>query len=412
MKVAILKETNPRETRVACSPEIVKKMIAQGIDVRVETGAGTASSFQDEQFKAAGAIVTKTPRETLANADVVFCVRQPDPKSLESLAKKALVASLLSSDEKEINAYLDSLEKHKLSAIALEYIPRISRAQSMDVLSSQANLAGYRSVIDAVYEYGRAFPMMMTAAGTVPPAKVLIVGAGVAGLQAIATARRLGAVVSAFDVRAAAKEQVESLGAKFIEVESDDAGDESGSETKGGYAKESSEAYKKRQAEKLAEAVSKHDIVITTALIPGKPAPRLISKEMVDSMKPGSVLVDLALERGGNIEGSAAEKIISKNGKKIIGFTNFAGRLAAESSSLFARNCFHLLSLMFDKDKKELSIDQSDEIIKGSLIVLNGQRIHPNFTTAPSSDSSKKSQTQKGKAKNPAPKKATAAKGD
>ncbi len=379
MKIAVLKETVAGEPRVAISPEIVKKYIKLGFDVAIETKAGENAAFPDAEYKAAGANIEKTAKAALKDAHILLTVRAPEASSkgttIKDIATKTLVLSQLpihGTDD-----LIKAANSQSLSLIALERIPRITRAQSMDILSSQANLGGYRAVIEAVYEFGKALPMMMTAAGTVPPAKVLIVGAGVAGLQAIATAKRLGAVVSAFDVRAAAKEQVESLGAKFIEVESDQD-----AETAGGYAKEMSADYKKRQAEKMAEAVASADIVITTALIPGKPAPRLVTKDMIKAMKSGSVLVDMAVERGGNIEGSKDNKVITTDGVKIIGYSNLPGRLAAESSTLYARNLYNLVDLVFDADKKTLNIDLTDDIIKGSLITHDGKTIHPDFTSA------------------------------
>ncbi len=374
MKVAILKETYEGETRVAVTPETTKKMISMGLTVSVEEGAGLAASFSNDAYAQAGATLCKTVDATLDKAYILLKVRAPQIKNeLKGLSKEAIIIATMAPYHNL--DLIEACEKKHVSAIALEMIPRITRAQSMDVLSSQANLAGYRAVIDAVYEYGRALPMMMTAAGTVPPAKVLIVGAGVAGLQAIATAKRLGAVVSAFDVRAAVKEQVESLGGKFIEVDPD----AESNETAAGYAKEMSEAYKKRQADKMAESVAASDIVITTALIPGKPAPRLVTKEMVSAMKPGSVLLDMGVEMGGNIEGSVPGKIIHKKGVIIIGHGNLPGRLPAEASTLYARNILNLLTLMHDKDSKKITIDLNDDILKAATLTHGGKIIHPDF---------------------------------
>lgn len=382
MKVTVLKERRHNETRVAATPETVKKMTSLGLNIHVEKEAGIAASFTDDAYKEAGATIASTASAALKGADILLKVRHPLLKGedkideLAGLKKDALLISTLSpfNNEKGIAAYA----KNGLTSISLEMIPRITRAQGMDILSSQANLGGYRAVIDASHEYGRTFPMMMTAAGTVPPAKVLIIGAGVAGLQAIATAKRLGAVVSAFDVRPAVKEQVESLGAKFIDVDNDKADD---AETAGGYAKEMSAAYKKRQADKMAEAIAAADIIITTALIPGKPAPRLITAAMVKSMKSGSVIVDMAVEMGGNVEGSKLEKIVETNGVKIIGYANLPGRLAAESSTLYSRNILNLLQLIWDKDNKKLNLDFKDDILKGSILTHGGEVIHPDFKT-------------------------------
>lgn len=383
MKITVLKERRQNETRVAATPETVKKMTALGFDVHVEKGAGLLASFTDEAYKAAGATLATTADAASNNTDILLKVRHPLMKGdgkvdeLGALKKGTLLISSLApfTNEDGIKAY----GKAGLTAISLEMIPRITRAQSMDILSSQANLGGYRAIIDAIYCYGASFPMMMTAAGTVPPAKVLILGAGVAGLQAIATAKRLGAVVSAFDVRPAVKEQVHSLGAKFVEVENDETDAAETAETAGGYAKEMSAQYKKRQAEKIAATVAASDIVVTTALIPGKPAPKLISAAMVKSMKAGSVIVDMAVEAGGNVDGSQPEKIIEENGVKIIGYSNLPGRLASESSTLYARNIYNLLVLLWDKDAKKLTIDLDDDILKGSVLTHDGAIIHPNF---------------------------------
>lgn len=381
MRVAVLKERRDGETRVAATPETVKKMVALGLSVHVEKGAGLSASFLDADYKAAGATIEATAAACAKGAEVVLKVRPPlmkDKKEkeegdeLKSLAAGTVLISLL-----EPYMYKDQLPayaKAKVTTLSLELIPRITRAQSMDVLSSQSNLGGYRAVIEAASEYGRVFPMMMTAAGTVPPAKILILGAGVAGLQAIATAKRLGAVVFAFDVRAAVKEQVESLGAKFIEVEGTEGG-----ETKGGYAKEMSAAYKKRQAERIHEAAKQADIIISTALIPGKPAPVLITSEMVKDMKPGSVIVDMAVEMGGNCEESVLNKVVMKNGVKIVGYANLPARLPTEASSLFARNILNLLSLLYDKEKKTLQLNFEDDIVKAAVLTDGGKIVHPDF---------------------------------
>ena len=301
------------------------------------------------------------------------CAGRPRP-SLPSVGKGALVISIM--DPYGNEAALKALADAGVTAFAMELMPRITRAQSMDVLSSQANLAGYRAVIDASAEYGRAFPMMMTAAGTVPAARVFIMGVGVAGLQAIATARRLGAVVTATDVRPATKEQVESLGAKFLAVEDEEF---KNAQTAGGYAKEMSKEYQAKQAALVAEHIKKQDVVITTALIPGRPAPKLVSKEMVASMKPGSVLVDLAVERGGNVEGAEAGKVADVNGVKIVGFTNVAGRLAASASALYSKNLLTFLEILIDKKDKKLAVNWDDEIVKATALTRDGAVVHPNF---------------------------------
>lgn len=382
MKVAVLKERHAQETRVAATPETVKKMVGLGLTVVVEKGAGAHASYPDEAYKAAGATIVASASAAAKDADVVLKVRSPFGEKSnakkgeddEAVAfKKGAVLMGLLSPYQAADA-LKAMAKAHLTTFSLELVPRISRAQSMDVLSSQSNLGGYRAVIEALYEYGRSFPMMMTAAGTVPPAKVLILGAGVAGLQAIATAKRMGAVVSAFDVRAAAKEQVESLGAKFIAVESEEAG-----EAAGGYAKEMSEDYKRRQAEKIHESVKLADIVITTALIPGKQAPVLVTKKMIADMKPGSVVVDMAVEMGGNCEGSKAGSCVEVGGVKLIGYANLPGRLAAEASNLYARNVLNLLTLLYAKDTKQLNVNFEDEIVKGSVLTHGGKIVHPNF---------------------------------
>src|SRR5215208_2476876 len=322
MRIAVLAEHHTDETRVAVLPDVVKKYKSLGVDVVVQAGEGARSGIPDAEFEAAGAAIVPSAGEALREADVILKVRRPADGELNGARRGALVIAIMDPYGEE--AAVRSIAETGVSAFAMEFMPRITRAQVMDVLSSQANLAGYRAVIDAAAEYGRAFPMMMTAAGTVPAARLFVMGAGVAGLQAIATARRLGAVVTATDVRPAAKEQVESLGAKFLAVEDEEF---KNAQTAGGYAKEMSKEYQAKQAALVAEHIKKQDVVITTALIPGRPAPRLVSKEMVASMKPGSVLVDLAVERGGNVEGAVAGKVADVNGVKIVGYTNMAGRL-------------------------------------------------------------------------------------
>lgn len=374
MKLAVLKETREGEKRVAATPETVKKFINLGFDVAVEAGAGDASSIPDSAFKDAGASIAKGAKATTKGADVVLKVQGPEKKENGCIPKGALLAAILKPHAELTN--IKALGKAGVNAFAMELMPRITRAQSMDVLSSQSNLAGYKAVLDAAAEYGRAFPMMMTAAGTVAPAKVMVMGAGVAGLQAIATARRLGAIVSATDVRLAAKEQVESLGANFVMVEDDEAKE---AETAGGYAKEMSAEYKKKQAALIAETITKQDIVITTALIPGRPAPVLITKAMLKTMKPGSVIVDLAVEMGGNVEGSKAGKVVQVEGVTLVGHNNVPSRLAADASSLYAKNLYNFIALLVDGEKKELKIDWEDEIVTGTAMTRDGKLVHPNY---------------------------------
>ncbi|WP_425908643.1 Re/Si-specific NAD(P)(+) transhydrogenase subunit alpha [Nitrobacter sp. TKz-YC02] len=371
MKIAIAKEIDESEPRVAASPDTVKKFKALGADVAIEPGAGTKSGVPDSDFTAAGAVVST---DAVKDADLVIKVRRPEASELARYKRGALVIAIM--DPYGNEAALKKIADAGVSAFAMELMPRITRAQVMDVLSSQANLAGYRAVIEAAEAFGRAFPMMMTAAGTVPAAKVFVMGVGVAGLQAIATARRLGAVVTATDVRPATKEQVESLGAKFLAVEDEEF---KNAQTAGGYAKEMSKEYQAKQAALTTEHIKKQDIIITTALIPGRPAPRLVTAEMVRSMKPGSVLVDLAVERGGNIEGVQAGEVVDLNGVRIIGFTNVAGRVAASASSLYARNLFSFIETLVDKTTKALAVNWDDELVKATALTRNGAIIHPNF---------------------------------
>jgi NAD(P) transhydrogenase subunit alpha len=371
MRIAVARESDANEPRVAATPETVKKLKSFGADVVVARGAGIASGIPDAEFEAAGAEIGENVTK---NADVVLKVRRPARNELAEYKKGALVIAIM--DPYGHEAELKKMADAGLLAFAMELMPRITRAQSMDVLSSQANLAGYRAVIDAAEEYGRALPMMMTAAGTVPAAKVFIMGVGVAGLQAIATARRLGAAVTATDVRPATKEQVESLGAKFIAVEDEEF---KNAQTAGGYAKEMSKEYQAKQAALTAEHIKKQDIVITTALIPGRPAPRLISKEMVASMRPGSVIVDLAVERGGNVEGVRPGEVAQVGPAKIVGYLNIPGRLAASASALYAKNLLTFLETMIDKKEKKLAVNWEDEIVKGTLLTRDGAVVHPNF---------------------------------
>ena len=371
MRIAVARELDSAEPRVAATPDTVKKFVSFGATVAVEPGAGIKSGIPDAEFTAAGATVAAGAAK---DADVVLKVRRPTDADLAGYKSGALVLAIM--DPYGNDAALAALAKAGVVAFAMELMPRITRAQSMDVLSSQANLAGYRAVIDGSAEYGRALPMMMTAAGTVPAAKIFVMGVGVAGLQAIATARRLGGIVTATDVRPAVKEQVQSLGAKFIAVEDDEFKQ---AETAGGYAKEMSKEYQAKQAALVAEHIKKQDIVITTALIPGRPAPKLISKEMVASMRPGSVLVDLAIERGGNVEGAKPGEVVEVNGVKIVGHANMPGRLAASSSALYAKNLLTFLETMIDKKEKKLAVNWDDDLIKGTALTRDGAVIHPNF---------------------------------
>ena len=376
MRIAVAREVDPAEPRVAATPDTVKKLTALGAEVTVQTGAGVKSGVLDTDYAAAGATVSAN---AIDGADIVLKVRRPGEAEVASYKKGALVIAIMDPFGNE--AALGTLAKAGVTAFAMELMPRITRAQAMDVLSSQANLAGYRAVIDGAADYGRALPMMMTAAGTVPATKVFVMGAGVAGLQAIATARRLGAIVTATDVRPAAKEQVESLGAKFVAVEDEEFKQ---AETAAGYAKEMSKEYQEKQAALVAEHIKKQDIVITTALIPGRPAPRLISAAMVQSMRPGSVIVDLAVERGGNVEGVKPDQVTNINGVKIVGYRNVPGRLAASASSLYARNLLNFVELLVDKKTKALAVNWDDEIVKATALTRDGAVIHPNFQPKPS----------------------------
>jgi NAD(P) transhydrogenase subunit alpha len=372
MKIAVLRERFDGESRVSATPETVAKLIGLGAEVSVEKGAGAGARISDAQFVEAGATIGATPAATLKSADIVLCVRRPAAADLAGVNKGALLIGALDphGNEKDIAA----LAKAGLAAVAMEFMPRITRAQVMDILSSQANLAGYQAVIEAAGVFERAMPMMMTAAGTVRPAKAFVMGAGVAGLQAIATAKRLGAVVSATDVRAAAGEQVESLGAKFIMT--DALKDASGS---GGYARELTKDEQAAQAELVAGHISKQDIVITTALIPGRPAPKLVTRAMVESMAPGSVIVDLAAERGGNVELTQPGKVITHNGVTIIGYTNLASHIPTTASQLYARNLLSFIDTLVDKKEKKLAINWDDELVKATVLTRDGAVVHPAF---------------------------------
>ncbi|MEX3010275.1 Re/Si-specific NAD(P)(+) transhydrogenase subunit alpha [Hoeflea sp. TYP-13] len=370
--VFIAKETHSDESRVAASVDSVKKLIALGLEVVVQKGAGAGSQIPDEAYAEVGAkLSAATGAKT---ADVVLRVRRPSDAEIKNYKKGAAVIAIM--DPYGNDKALAALAKAGLSTFAMELMPRITRAQVMDVLSSQANLAGYQAVIDAAHEFDRAMPMMMTAAGTVPAAKIFVMGAGVAGLQAIATGRRLGAVVSATDVRPAAKEQVASLGGKFIAVEDEEF---KAAETAGGYAKEMSKEYQAKQAALVADHIAKQDIVITTALIPGRPAPKLVSKKMLKSMKPGSICVDLAVERGGNVEGAKAGEIAEVEGVRVIGYNNVPGRIAASASQLYAKNLLSFLETLINKEDKSLAIDPEDELVKATMLTHGGKIVHPNF---------------------------------
>jgi NAD(P) transhydrogenase subunit alpha len=379
MKIAVMKERRADERRVAATPETVKKFVGLGVDIVVEAGAGGAAHIADSEFQEAGAVIAADAAAALDGADVVLKVRRPimddedeGPNELAQLRKGQALVAMLNPLIRRSDC--DAYAAAGIDAYAMELMPRISRAQSMDVLSSQANLAGYKAVLDATEEYDRALPMMMTAAGTIAPAKIFVMGAGVAGLQAIATARRLGAVVSATDVRPVAKEQVQSLGAKFVMVEDEETAE---AETAAGYAKEMSEEYQKKQAALIAETISKQDIVICTALIPGRAAPTLVDEAMVASMRPGSVIVDLAVENGGNCTLSKMGEVVETNGVKIIGHSNFPARLAVDASNLYARNLFNFLSPHIDGENGNLSFDFEDETVSGVCLTRDGAIIHP-----------------------------------
>ncbi len=405
MKVAIIREKAADETRVAATPETVAKLVGLGAKVAVEKGAGLGSRISDLAFKEAGASIAASAGACVKGADVLLCVRRPEGAAVKGMGKGALVIGTLnpSDDQKQLAA----LARSGVAMIAMEYMPRITRAQSMDILSSQANLAGYQAVIDGAEQFDRALPMMMTAAGTVHPAKVFVMGAGVAGLQAIATARRLGAVVSATDVRPAAKEQVESLGAKFIAVEDEEFRQ---AETAGGYAKQMSPEYQKKQAELTASHIAKQDIVITTALIPGRPAPVLVTKKMLETMRPGSVVVDLAAERGGNCEATKPGGVVVYKDVSIIGYTNVQGRIAASASQLYARNLLTFLETMIDKESGKLVVDWEDELVQATLLSRDGKLVHPSLAGQKTGSDEKKPVTKKPAAKKPAGKKPVAKK--
>lgn len=371
LKLAVLKDGKPSETRCAATPETIKKYVGLGLQVEVEKGLGEQAGFPDQDYAENGATLVEA-KAIGKDADLILSVNAPADKTLANFKKNAVLLAVL--DPHNRQDAVASYAKAGIQAMAMELMPRITRAQSMDVLSSQSNLAGYKAVLDATNEYGRALPMMMTAAGTIAPAKVFVMGAGVAGLQAIATAKRLGAVVSATDVRAAAAEQVESLGASFVMVDQDET--DSG-ETAGGYAKEMSEDYQKRQAALVSEHIAKQDIVICTALIPGRQAPVLVSKEQAESMRPGSVIIDLAVEQGGNCVLSKPGEVVNHQGVKIVGHTNVPGRLAGNASELYARNLYNFIDTFYDQESQNLNLDAEDEIIAGITLTRDGAIVHP-----------------------------------
>lgn len=407
MKIAVLKERRPGEARVAVSPEITGKLVALGFKVSVEKGAGDGASFPDEAYKNAGADIAASAATAQKGADLILKIQGPDAVELSKIAKGTVVMAHLNalSDADAMKA----LAKAGVTGFAMELMPRITRAQSMDILSSQSNLAGYKAVLDAAGEYSRAFPMMMTAAGTIAPAKAFIMGVGVAGLQAIATAKRLGAVVTATDVRPATKEQVESLGGKFLVV---DPEMEKDAQTEGGYAKQMPPEYFEKQKAVVAEHIKKQDVVITTALIPGRPAPTLITKEMVLSMQPGSVIVDLAVEAGGNCEMSKlGEVVVTPNGVKIIGHANVPSRLATDASALFARNLFNFIKPFVEKDSGTFAPDWEDEVVVGTLVTRDGKIVNDRVAGAGASKpAAPKPAAKKPAAKKPAAKKTSSKK--
>lgn len=372
LKIGIPFEQDKDENRIALTPDLVSKYTQAGFEIHIEKGAGDKAGFSDDAYVNMGAKIASGRKELLEKADVVLAVRAPTPTCVSTMKKGAYLISLLNPYRKD--GLLQKIADSQVTSVSLELVPRITRAQSMDILSSQANLAGYRSVIEAANIYNRAFPMMMTAAGTIAPARVFVMGTGVAGLQAIATARRMGAIVSATDVRPAAKEQVQSLGAQFVMVESEETKE---AETAGGYAKEMSADFKAAQAALIAETVPKQDIIITTALIPGRPAPVLVTKAMVQSMKPGSVIVDLAAEQGGNCELTKPGEVVTVDGVHVVGYTNLAGRIAQDASKLFAKNVYHLMMLLVKDGALSLPLD--DDIIKAILITHEGKIVHDRF---------------------------------
>ena len=374
MQISVLTEHDKLETRVALSPDTVKKLVSNGLNVIIQSGCGQQSNYSDQQYENAGATVTRTISDKVLSSDILVTVKRPDDKVLAKLSKSAIVIGQM--DPYVSPAEMEEYTKYGHQLFSMELMPRITRAQSMDVLSSQSNLAGYKAVIDSTAEYKKAIPMMKTAAGTIAPAKIFIMGVGVAGLQAIATARRLGGIVTATDVRPATKEQVESLGAKFIAVEDEEF---KAAETAAGYAKEMSKEYQEKQTQLVSDHIKNQDIVITTALIPGRRAPILISKKMVETMKEGSVIADLATERGGNVEIAQPGKNVMHNGVTILGTENFARLLPTDASNLYAQNVMKFLDEIIDNEKQQLSINYDDEIIKGILISRGGKLVHPMY---------------------------------
>lgn len=376
MRLAVLKERAAAETRVAATPETVKKLVALGLTVVVEAGAGQHSSIADEDYRTAGAEIAADSGQALSGAEIVFAVQLPGPEQREQIQRGALVLCVANTTGN--TELVADLAARGIDVAAMELLPRITRAQSMDVLSSQANLAGYRAVIEGAAAFERGFPMMMTAAGTVPPARVFIIGAGVAGLQAIATARRLGAIVSATDVRPAAKEEIKSLGAAFVGVEDEETKGQTGA-----YASEMTDAFRQKQAELMATTVAKNDLVICTALVQGRKAPVIVSQAMADSMKPGSVIVDLAADNGGNCAATVpGEAIITDRGVRVLGYTNWPGRIAVAASNLYARNLLTFLTTFWDKDAKRPNLPETDDIVRGVMLTRGGQVVHATFQPA------------------------------
>ncbi|MCL2474215.1 MAG: Re/Si-specific NAD(P)(+) transhydrogenase subunit alpha [Alphaproteobacteria bacterium] len=382
MKIALPKERRPYEYRVAVTPDMVKKYQALGFSVAIEAGAGKDAMFSDEMYKAAGASIVPDAAELLKDANIVLKVQRPmnDTESIDEISmlkSGAILIGMLNpyNSRKDIEKYAEA----SITAMTMEFMPRITRAQEMDVLSSQSNLAGYKAVLDAAEHFGKVIPMMMTAAGTIVPARIFVMGAGVAGLQAIATARRLGAVVSATDVRPSVKEQVESLGAAFVMVENEETKE---AETSGGYAKEMSEGYKIAQAQLIAETIKKQDIIICTALIPGRAAPILVNEEMVKTMKPGSVIVDLAVEQGGNCALSEVGQVVEAHGVKIVGHRNMPSRVPTDASALYARNLYNFIAAIFDKETGKIVLDWNDEIIREVTLTHQGSIVHSKFVSA------------------------------
>jgi NAD(P) transhydrogenase subunit alpha len=373
MKIGVPKETRDFETRVALSPETAKKFVGLGLDVAIEAGAGLTSMYSDEEYKNAGATIAATAKDAVGDADMVLKVQRPSADEIGQLKKSAMLLCILApyNDPDTMKA----LATAGITTYAMEFMPRITRAQSMDVLSSQSNLAGYKAVIDAASTFSRAMPMMMTSAGTIAPAKTFVMGTGVAGLQAIATAKRLGSVVSATDVRPVTKEQVESLGGKFVFVDNEES---QNAQTEGGYAKEMSDDYKRQQAELIAATIAKQDIVITTALIPGRPAPTLVTDEMIKSMRLGSVIVDLAAESGGNVDGSVSGETTIIHGVSVIGARNMPGTLSVDASAFYAKNLFNFMSPFADKETGDLTVDWEDDTVVGTLVTKDGAVVHDN----------------------------------